>query len=81
MPEPLYQQRRCLAIAVRELRVRRSLRQEEVQDKGGLSRAYLTGVESGRVSPSFDSLVRIADGLGVELSELIQLYEQRLRDS
>ncbi|ADB51614.1 helix-turn-helix domain-containing protein [Conexibacter woesei] len=80
MAEPLHRERRALAIAVRELRARRALKQEEVGEAAGLGRNYLTTLESGRTNPSFDALVRIASGLGVPLSELTRIYEERLDD-
>jgi transcriptional regulator with XRE-family HTH domain len=81
MADPLHRERRALAIAVRELRARKSLRQEEVCAVAGLGRNYLTMLESGRTNPSFEALVRVARGLDVSLTELTQVYEQRLGES
>lgn len=80
MADPLHRERRALAIAVRELRARRALKQEEVGEAAGLGRNYLTTLESGRTNPSFDALVRLSRGLGVPLSELMRVYEERLND-
>lgn len=80
MGEPLHRERRALAIAVRELRARRALKQEEVGEAAGLGRNYLTTLESGRTNPSFEALVRLSHGLGVPLSELTRIYEERLED-
>lgn len=76
----LGRERRALAIAVRELRVRRSLKQEEVCAAADLGRNYLTTLESGRTNPSFEALVRVARGLGVSFTELVRVYEERLED-
>ena len=70
-----------MAIAVRELRVRRSLKQEEVCEASGLGRNYLTTLESGRTNPSFEAMVRVARGLGVSFTELAQVYEARLQEA
>ena len=78
---PLHRERRALAIAVRELRARKSLKQEEVCGVAGLGRNYLTMLESGRTNPSFEAMVRVARGLGVTFSELARVYEERLDDS
>lgn len=80
MAEPLHRERRALAIAVRELRARRALKQEELGEAAGLGRNYVTTLENGRTNPSFDALVRIAQGLGIPFSELTRVYEERLRD-
>jgi len=77
----LHRERRALAIAVRELRVRRSLKQEEVCEASGLGRNYLTTLESGRTNPSFDAMVRVARGLGVSFADLARVYEERLEET
>ena len=81
MADGLHRERRALAIAVRELRVRRSLKQEEVCEASGLGRNYLTTLESGRTNPSFDAMVRVARGLGVSFADLARVYEERLEET
>ena len=81
MADGLHRERRALAIAVRELRVRKSLKQEEVCEASGLGRNYLTTLESGRTNPSFDAMVRVARGLGVSFAELARVYEERLEET
>jgi transcriptional regulator with XRE-family HTH domain len=70
---------RALAAAVREIRARQQLSQERVAGRGGVGRKYVGQIERGEIIPSFAALVGIADGLGVPLSELIRVYEERLR--
>lgn len=81
MADGLHRERRALAIAVRELRVRRSLKQEEVCEAAGLGRNYLTTLESGRTNPSFEAMVRVARGLGVPFADLARVYEERLEEA
>lgn len=81
MADGLHRERRALAIAVRELRVRKSLKQEEVCEASGLGRNYLTTLESGRTNPSFEAMVRVARGLGVTFTELARVYEERLDEA
>lgn len=73
-------ERRALALAVKELRARRGLTQEEVANAAGVSRGYLGELEQGRRRPSFEGVVRVARGLDVELRELIDTYDARLRE-
>jgi transcriptional regulator with XRE-family HTH domain len=74
-------ERRALALAVKELRARRGLTQEQVAHAAGVSRGYLGELELGRRRPSFEGVVRVARGLDVELRELIETYEARLAES
>ena len=74
-------ERRALALAVKELRARRGLTQEQVASAAGVSRGYLGELEQGRRRPSFEGVVRVARGLDVDLGELIAVYEARLAES
>ena len=77
MPRSAPNSRDGLAQAVFEMRSRHRLSQEAVAEQAGLSRNFVGMVERGEVSPTFDNLVKLADGLGVKLSELVLLYEER----
>jgi transcriptional regulator with XRE-family HTH domain len=69
----------ALAAAIREIRARQQLSQERVAAKGGVGRKYVGQIERGEITPSFAALVGISAGLDVPLSELIRVYEERLR--
>lgn len=81
VPELTPSERRALADVIRQLRARERLSQQEVADRVGLGRNYLSDVESGRRRPSWDGVVLIARGLGVPLPELVRMYEERVRSS
>jgi DNA-binding XRE family transcriptional regulator len=71
-------EREALGRAVRVLRAERGVSQETVEDAGGLGQNALSRIERGDVSPSFDSLVGVAAGLGIPLSVLVATYERQL---
>jgi transcriptional regulator with XRE-family HTH domain len=72
---------RALAAAVRQVRAVRMIKQEELAGAAGLGRNFVTTLESGRgTNPRFASLVVIARELGIPLSELVRIYEERLDD-
>ena len=56
--------------AVREHRLLVRLSQEELADRAGKDRTYISGIERGRRNPSLDVLQSIADALGVGLDVL-----------
>lgn len=66
-----------LGAAVRELRACRVLSQEELGFRAKLHRNYVGALERGEINPTFRTLRTLADGLDVELSSLIRLYEER----
>jgi transcriptional regulator with XRE-family HTH domain len=66
-----------LGRAVRELRARFDLSQEGLAFQAGLHRNYVGAIERGEINPTFSTLMRLALGIGVALSELIGLYETR----
>ena len=81
MPPTIDAELRALAAAIREIRARQQLSQERVAARGGVGRKYVGQIERGEITPSFAALVGIATGLAVPLSELIRVYEERLRTS
>ncbi|HST39271.1 helix-turn-helix transcriptional regulator [Conexibacter stalactiti] len=69
-----------LGRAVRELRARRGLSQEVLGFRSGLHRNYVGAIERGEINPTFRVLIKLAHGLGFELSELVLLWEERSTD-
>ncbi len=65
----------ALGAAVRELRYRRYISQEDLGRRAGLHRNYVGAIERGQINPTFRTLLRLVDGLGVSLPEVIARYE------
>lgn len=59
-----------LGLRIKELRNRSGLSQEKFALKIGMDRTYFASVEAGRRNISIVNIKKIADGLGVSLSEL-----------
>ncbi len=55
---------------VRELRLKTGLSQEKFALKIGMDRTYFASVESWKRNIALISIQKIADGLGISLSEL-----------
>jgi transcriptional regulator with XRE-family HTH domain len=70
-----------LGRAVRELRARRGLSQEELGYRSGLHRNYVGAIERGEINPTFRVLLKLERGLQLPLSEIIQLWELRAHES
>lgn len=66
-----------LGRAVRELRARFDLSQEQLGFASGLHRNYIGAIERGEINPTFRVLLKLSSGLAVPLSELFALYERR----
>ncbi|WP_199099256.1 helix-turn-helix transcriptional regulator [Dyella sp. ASV21] len=59
--------------ALRQLRERAEISQEELAFRAGLDRTYVSGIERGRRNPSLKSLQRVAEQLGKSLDEVFIL--------
>jgi transcriptional regulator with XRE-family HTH domain len=70
-----------LGRAVRELRARFGLSQEALAFKSGIHRNYVGAIERGEINPTFRTLLRLVDGLGVPLPEVIERYEAHVASS
>jgi transcriptional regulator with XRE-family HTH domain len=69
-----------LARAIRELRAERGLSQEELGHLADLHYTRISHIESGRVSPSWGNVRRIAEALGISVAELAtraESYERK----
>lgn len=64
--------RKALGIRIRELRSQTGLSQEKFALHIGMDRTYYASVEAGKRNISICNIKKIADGLGVSLSELFK---------
>lgn len=57
---------------IRELRIQTGLSQEKFALKISMDRTYFASVEAGKRNIAIRNIKKIADGLGVSLSELFE---------
>ena len=67
-----------IAKRIQELRKRYRLTLQQVADKAGLSKSFLSKVERSSVSISIAALARVANALGVSLGEFFEDEETRV---
>ncbi|HZO99475.1 MAG TPA: cupin domain-containing protein [Terriglobia bacterium] len=67
-----------IAKRIRELRERYRLTLQQVAERAGLSKSFLSKVERSSVSISIAALARVANALGVSLGEFFEDEEARL---
>jgi transcriptional regulator with XRE-family HTH domain len=60
---------------VREEREARGLSQEGLAARAGIHRTYVSSIELGKVRLGLDVAKKLADGLGLALSELLRKAE------
>ena len=56
---------------IKEKRKERGLKQRELAEKAGLSEKFLSDIESGRRWGKYDTLLSLANALGIEPFELL----------
>jgi transcriptional regulator with XRE-family HTH domain len=61
--------RALVAWNVRRIRVDRGIPQEQLAYDAGIDRSYMSGLERQTENPTIDLLERLAETLGVQLSE------------
>lgn len=64
--------RQVFGTNVRRLRLKKGMSQEEFGFIAGIDRTYVSGVERGLRNPSLVLAQKFADGLGVDLFELLK---------
>jgi transcriptional regulator with XRE-family HTH domain len=70
-------QHKALGEAIEELRKKADLTHEELSDRLGMSFRRISELERGIGNPTFATLTRVTEGLGVELSELARVMEKK----
>ena len=68
---PVSQHRCLLGEAIRAKRQERGFTQEKLAERAELSTVFISRVECGKESPSFDSLIKIARALSVKIRDLV----------
>jgi transcriptional regulator with XRE-family HTH domain len=71
----------ALGSAVREVRARRGISQEELGFRSKLHRNYVGAIERGEINPTFRILMLLSRGLELELSALVALYERNVAEA
>lgn len=74
-PEPTGPQK-GLGKAVRQLREKAELAQEDLAQRAGISPAQLARIERGEDDPLWGDIRRVAAGLGVSMERLAELAEE-----
>jgi transcriptional regulator with XRE-family HTH domain len=65
----------ALGEAIRKLRAKRKVTQEEIAAGAGITPATLSLIERGQANPTWDTTRKLAVALGVSISELAKLAE------
>lgn len=63
--------RQRFAVAMRLQRLANQMSQEDLADRSGLHRTYIGSVERGERNISVDNMERIAQALGVDITNLL----------
>jgi transcriptional regulator with XRE-family HTH domain len=61
------------------MREQRGMSADELAGATGIGRARLDALESGRLDPTYELLLALAEGLGIQPSALVTLAEQLKR--
>lgn len=70
----------ALGRSVRDYRIERGISQEELGFRSGLDRTYVGSVERGERNATYETLIKLTDGLGVELVAVMERAETYRRD-
>ncbi len=68
-----------LGRAVRRMREQQGMSADELAGATGMGRERVDALESGRLDPTYELLLALADGLGTQPSALVILAEQLKR--
>lgn len=69
--------RKALGLRIRQLRAEYPLTQEELADRCGLFRTYMSRIESGLANPTLTVLHTLAKGLEIDIGSLLTMPETK----
>lgn len=61
-----------LATEIKKQRISQNLSQEELASKCGFDRTYISMLERSKRNPSFLNLMKLCDGLKIQIHELLK---------
>lgn len=65
------------AEVLRQVRLQAGMTQEDLAERAGVSVRFISFLETGRRQPSLSALAALSDGVGLPMSELLRLLEDR----
>lgn len=71
MPTKDIDPRKALGLRIKQLRTRNQITQEELADRCGLFRTYMSRIESGLANPTLTVLYALAAGLEMDITALL----------
>jgi transcriptional regulator with XRE-family HTH domain len=71
-PDWVLARRRAIGTRIRAARLHANLTQERVALAAEIDRPSVVRIEQGQQSPTIDTLIRIADAIGIPLADLMQ---------
>lgn len=71
-PDRVHARRRAIGDRIRQARLHANLTQEQVSLRTGIRISTVSEIENGHRAALIDSLIRIADAIGVPLADLVR---------
>jgi transcriptional regulator with XRE-family HTH domain len=72
---------KVLGSRIREFRLKKGFSQESFADHCGLHRTYMGGIERGERNLTIQTVLTVAKGLGITMSELFSGIEKQVEPS
>ena len=69
-----------IGIKLKSLRLSRGMTQKELAEKCGMKDSAVRKYERGTITPKLETISRLADGLGVPVTQIIDVNKQNLTD-
>jgi len=67
---------RAFGIALKKIRLKKKLTQEELSLQADLARAYISELEFGKKTASIETVFKLSKSLNIKCSKLIDLTEE-----
>lgn len=70
---------KVFGVIIQNLRLDKNLSQAELAERGDFNRTYISDLERGKKQASLSTILRLADALEIDPSELMEYLEDKIQ--
>lgn len=67
--------KQMIGARIKEIRTKKGITQEQLSERMEINPKYLSSIERGKENPTLNTLIRLSESLGVDLSEIFRFIQ------
>jgi len=67
--------KQMIGARIKEIRTKKGITQEQLSERMEINPKYLSSIERGKENPTLNTLIKLSESLGVDLSEIFRFIQ------